>query len=62
MGMTNRDSTIDKENSLERELERAQMMYKNVVGLQGRLRWRREIQKLEAETARDKKEEPTLDG
>ncbi|MCZ7647224.1 MAG: hypothetical protein M5U26_18535 [Planctomycetota bacterium] len=35
--------------SLERELRRAQQMYDIVVGFQGRLKWRREIEAVEAE-------------
>ncbi|GMV84141.1 MAG: hypothetical protein AMXMBFR7_53250 [Planctomycetota bacterium] len=35
--------------SLERELRRAQQMYDIVVGFQGRLKWRREIEAVEIE-------------
>jgi len=33
----------DRVRALERELERAEIMYQNVIGFEGRLKWRREI-------------------
>lgn len=35
--------------ALERELKRAQQMYEVVVGFQGRIKWRREIEAVQAE-------------
>lgn len=39
----------DRLRSLERELARARRMYDLTVGLSGRMRWRDEIRRLEAE-------------
>ena len=36
---TNDDGRV---RAMERELERAEMMYRNVIGIVGRLKWRRE--------------------
>ena len=36
----------DRIRALERELERAETMYRNVVGVEGRLKWRREVEEL----------------
>ncbi len=38
--------------ALGRELQRAEMMYSNVVGLEGRLKWRREIEDVKKEMIR----------
>lgn len=46
-----RDET-DRARALERELRRAEMMYKNVIGLEGRLKWRREINEVKKEMKR----------
>ncbi|MDR1535099.1 MAG: hypothetical protein LBU64_08390 [Planctomycetota bacterium] len=48
---TNRDDT-DRMRALERELRRAEMMYKNVIGFEGRLKWRREIVEVKKEMTR----------
>lgn len=42
----------DRIRALERELRRAEMMYQNVVGFEGRLKWRREIDEVRKEMAR----------
>lgn len=42
----------DRMRALERELRRAEMMYKNVVGFEGRLKWRREIDEVKKEMER----------
>ena len=42
----------DRMRALERELRRAEMMYQNVIGFEGRLRWRREIGEVKNEMAR----------
>jgi len=42
----------DRIRALERELERAETMYKNVVGFEGRLKWRRECDELKKDMAR----------
>ncbi|MCL2001694.1 MAG: hypothetical protein FWG74_09680 [Planctomycetes bacterium] len=47
----NRDDT-DRMRALERELRRAEMMYKNVIGFEGRLKWRREIVEVKKEMIR----------
>ncbi|MBN2714068.1 MAG: hypothetical protein JXR97_16740 [Planctomycetes bacterium] len=47
----NRDDT-DRMRALERELRRAEMMYRNVVGFEGRLKWRREIDEVRKEMTR----------
>lgn len=47
----NRDDT-DRMRALERELKRAEMMYHNVVGFEGRLKWRREIDEVRKEMKR----------
>ena len=36
----------DRMRALERELERAETMYRNVIGVEGRLKWRRELEEL----------------
>jgi len=36
----------DRIRALERELERAETMYRNVIGVEGRLKWRRELEEL----------------
>lgn len=46
-----RDDT-DRMRALERELRRAEMMYKNVIGFEGRLKWRREIVEVKKEMTR----------
>jgi hypothetical protein len=46
-----RDET-DRMRALERELRRAEMMYSHVVGFEGRLKWRREIDEVKAEMKR----------
>lgn len=46
-----RDDT-DRMRALERELRRAEMMYRNVVGFEGRLKWRREIDEVRKEMKR----------
>lgn len=46
-----RDDT-DRMRALERELRRAEMMYQNVVGFEGRLKWRREIDEVKKEMER----------
>jgi len=38
--------------ALERELRRAEMMYQNVIGVAGRLRWRRELDEVKKEMTR----------
>ena len=38
--------------ALERELRRAEMMYQNVIGVAGRLRWRRECDELKKDMIR----------
>ncbi len=48
---THRDDT-DRMRALERELRRAEMMYKNVIGFEGRLKWRREIVEVKKEMTR----------
>ena len=42
----------DRIRSLERELRRAEMMYRNVIGMEGRLKWRREIDEVKREMKR----------
>lgn len=42
----------DRIRSLERELRRAEMMYKNVIGMEGRLKWRKEIDAVRKEMSR----------
>ncbi len=42
----------DRVRALERELRRAEMMYRNVIGLEGRLKWRREINEVKQEMDR----------
>jgi hypothetical protein len=46
-----RDDT-DRMRALERELRRAEMMYNNVIGFEGRLKWRREIVEVKKEMTR----------
>ena len=48
---TPRDDT-DRMRALERELRRAEMMYQNVIGFEGRLKWRREIDEVKKEMVR----------
>ncbi len=38
--------------AMERELQRAEAMYNNVVGMEGKLKWRREIAAITEEIAR----------
>ena len=47
----NRDDS-DRVRALERELGRAEMMYTNVIGFEGRLKWRREIEEVKKEMTR----------
>ena len=47
-----RGEETDRMRALERELHRAEMMYNNVVGLEGRLKWRREIEEVKKEMTR----------
>ena len=42
----------DRMRAMERELRRAEAMYKNVVGFEGRLKWRREIDEVKREMVR----------
>lgn len=46
-----RDDT-DRMRALERELRRAEMMYRNVIGFEGRIKWRREIVEVKKEMTR----------
>jgi len=46
-----RDDT-DRMRALERELRRAETMYHNVIGFEGRLKWRREIEDVRREMKR----------
>jgi len=39
----------ERMRALERELKRAQQMYEVVVGFQGRIKWRREIDAVQTE-------------
>jgi hypothetical protein len=39
----------DRLRTLERELRRAEELYRAVVGLQGRMKWRREMEAVKAE-------------
>ncbi|MDR2390259.1 MAG: hypothetical protein LBE84_01070 [Planctomycetota bacterium] len=48
---SNRDDN-DRMRALERELRRAEMMYRNVIGFEGRLKWRREIVEVKKEMTR----------
>ncbi len=48
---TPRDDT-DRMRALERELRRAETMYQNVIGFEGRLKWRREIEDVKKEMVR----------
>jgi hypothetical protein len=50
MQAVRRDDT-DRMRGLERGLARAEMMYRNVVGLEGRLKWRREIAEVKKQMA-----------
>ncbi len=52
MQFARRGDETDRMRALERELHRAEMMYNNVVGLEGRLKWRREIEDVKKEMAR----------
>ena len=49
--LASREDT-DRMRALERELRRAEMMYQNVIGFEGRLRWRREIEEVKKEMSR----------
>ena len=42
----------DRVRALARELERAEEMYRNVVGVEGRLKWRRECEELKKDMVR----------
>jgi len=42
----------DRVRALARELERAEEMYRNVIGFEGRLKWRRELEGLRKDMAR----------
>ena len=42
----------DRIRALERELRRAEMMYRNVVGVEGRIKWRRELEGLRKDMIR----------
>ena len=42
----------DRERALVRELRRFEEMYQNVRGIEGRLKWRREIDEIKKEMAR----------
>jgi hypothetical protein len=50
-----RDDDLDKRDdmervrALERELQKARQMYEAVVGFQGRVKWRRQIENLQEE-------------
>lgn len=46
-----RDDT-DRMRALERELRRAETMYQNVIGFEGRLKWRREMEDVKKEMVR----------
>ena len=46
-----RDDT-DRMRALERELRRAETMYQNVIGFEGRLKWRREMEEVKKEMKR----------
>jgi len=49
--VTQRDDS-DRMRALERELRRAEIMYQNVIGFEGRLKWRREINEVKKEMLR----------
>ena len=42
----------ERMRALERELERAETMYRNVIGIEGRLKWRRECDELKKDMVR----------
>jgi len=42
----------DRLRAMERELRRAETMYRNVLGVEGRLRWRRELEAVKKEMVR----------
>jgi hypothetical protein len=44
-----RGDHYERLRALERELKKAQQMYDVVVGFQGRIKWRREIEAVEVE-------------
>ena len=46
------DCDSDRIRALQRELKRAQTMYNNVIGFDGRIKWRREIDEVKAEMKR----------
>ena len=48
----NGDCDSDRIRALQRELKRAQTMYNNVIGFDGRIKWRREIDEVKAEMKR----------
>ncbi len=48
----NSDCDSDRIRALQRELKRAQTMYNNVIGFDGRIKWRREIDEVKAEMKR----------
>ncbi len=50
--VTQRGDETDRMRALKQELRRAEMMYTNVIGLEGRLRWRREIAEVKQEMVR----------
>ncbi|HTL53602.1 MAG TPA: hypothetical protein VL860_13585 [Planctomycetota bacterium] len=50
-----RHEEIERIKSLQRELIKSQQMYDVVVGLEGRLKWRKEIEKVKKEIDRVKK-------
>ena len=47
-----RRDDMERMRSLERELHRAETMYNNVVGVDGKLKWRREIAAIKQEMTR----------
>lgn len=50
-GMASRADT-DRMRALERELAKAEHMYKHVVGFEGRLKWRKEMEAVKKEILR----------
>ncbi len=54
-----RSEETERMRALEREFRRAELMYNNVVGLEGRLKWRREIVELKKEMTRMGMQIPT---
>ena len=47
-----RRNETDRIRGLERELRRAEAMYNNVVGMEGKLKWRRELTAIKQEMTR----------